>query len=41
MTSDPDVRLPGQRRQRLADQAKVQGVVIPDALLARLQELGA
>jgi (2R)-3-sulfolactate dehydrogenase (NADP+) len=41
MTSDPDVRLPGQRRQVLADQAKVQGVVIPDALLAQLQELDA
>jgi LDH2 family malate/lactate/ureidoglycolate dehydrogenase len=33
--------LPGQRRQVLADRAKEQGVMIPDALLARLQELAA
>ncbi len=39
MCSDPDVRLPGERRARLARQAQEHGVEIPDAVLARLDQL--
>ena len=39
MCADPAVRLPGERRARLAQQARAAGVEIPDALLARLQQL--
>jgi (2R)-3-sulfolactate dehydrogenase (NADP+) len=39
MCADPDVRLPGDRRAELAQRAVVDGVEIPDALLARLTEL--
>lgn len=41
MCADPDVRLPGERRTRLALQASRDGVEIPDALLERLQTLAA
>ena len=36
MCADPDVRLPGERRVRLAQEAALNGVEVPDALLARL-----
>ena len=39
MCADPDVRLPGERRVELAQRAVVDGVDIPDALLATLTEL--
>jgi (2R)-3-sulfolactate dehydrogenase (NADP+) len=39
MSTDPEVRLPGERRAQLAQQAIRDGVEIPDALLVRLQEL--
>ena len=39
MCSDPDVRLPGGRRTELAQRAGVDGVAIPDTLLATLTEL--
>ena len=39
MCADADVRLPGERRAQLAQRAVVDGVEIPDALLARLTEL--
>jgi (2R)-3-sulfolactate dehydrogenase (NADP+) len=39
MCADADVRLPGERRAQLAQRALVDGVDIPDALLARLTEL--
>ena len=39
MCSDPDVRLPGERRTKLAQRATVDGVEIPEALLAALTKL--
>ena len=39
MCADADVRLPGERRAQLAQRALVDGVDIPDVLLARLTEL--
>jgi len=39
MHADPDVRLPGERRAKLAQRASTDGVEIPDALFARLLEL--
>lgn len=39
MCADADVRLPGERRAKLAQRAGADGVEIPDALLARLIEL--
>ena len=39
MCADPEVRLPGERRTRLALQASRDGVEIPDAVLARLTGL--
>ena len=41
MLEDPDVRLPGERRQALADAAMRDGIEIPDALLTQLQALAA
>jgi (2R)-3-sulfolactate dehydrogenase (NADP+) len=41
MSVDPEVRLPGERRARLAQQASREGVEIPDALHARLIQLAA
>ena len=41
MCADPEVRLPGERRTRLAQQASREGVEIPDAVLARLTQLAA
>ena len=37
MLVDDDVRLPGDRRERLADTAQKDGVEIPDALIAQLE----
>ncbi|HZZ09829.1 MAG TPA: Ldh family oxidoreductase [Paraburkholderia sp.] len=37
MLTDDDVRLPGTRRERLADAAQQEGVEIPDALIAQLK----
>lgn len=39
MLIDPDVRLPGQRRDALAQKAKADGIDVPDALLNQLEEL--
>ena len=41
MLADPEVRLPGYRRNDLAAQAQLDGVEIPDALLGQLHELAA
>jgi (2R)-3-sulfolactate dehydrogenase (NADP+) len=41
MCADPAVRLPGEQRTRLAQQASREGVEIPDALHARLVQLAA
>ena len=41
MCADPEVRLPGERRARLAQQASREGVEIPDALYARVVQLAA
>lgn len=41
MTAEPEVRLPGARRDALALQAAREGVVIPDALQQRLTALAA
>ena len=41
MCADPAVRLPGERRARLAQQASREGVEIPDALYARVVQLAA
>jgi len=38
MLVDEGVRVPGDRRQRLQDRARQQGVEIPDGLLAQLRE---
>jgi (2R)-3-sulfolactate dehydrogenase (NADP+) len=37
MLMDDDVRLPGERRERLADAARRDGVEISDALIAELE----
>ncbi len=39
MSADPEVRLPGERRERLAEHARSTGVEIPDALMTRLLRL--
>lgn len=41
MRAEPEVRLPGERRARLAEQARRDGVDIPEAVLARLVQLAA
>jgi (2R)-3-sulfolactate dehydrogenase (NADP+) len=41
MLADPEVRVPGYRRNDLAAQARDGGVEIPDALLKQLRELAA
>jgi (2R)-3-sulfolactate dehydrogenase (NADP+) len=40
MLEDTGVRLPGARRQRLAAQARADGIEISDAVLAELRKLG-
>ncbi|NML34148.1 Ldh family oxidoreductase [Paraburkholderia antibiotica] len=40
MLLDDDVRLPGYRRERLAEAARQEGVEIPDALIAQLEGRG-
>jgi len=39
MSADPEVRLPGERRRRNAEQARREGVIIPDDLMARIRAL--
>ncbi len=39
MLADPDVRLPGQRREALAREAATEGIAVPDALFKQLEEL--
>ena len=39
MLADPDVRLPGQRREALAQKAEADGIDLPDALVKQLEEL--
>jgi (2R)-3-sulfolactate dehydrogenase (NADP+) len=39
MTKEPGVRLPGERRRAIADDAKARGVDIPQTLFAQLQRL--
>jgi (2R)-3-sulfolactate dehydrogenase (NADP+) len=39
MAQDPEVRLPGARRQELRAQAETQGVQVRNDLLAKLQQL--
>ena len=41
MLEDKDVRLPGDRRQKLTADARANGVTVSDALLKQLQELAA
>ncbi len=41
MQLDPEVRLPGQRRVELGQQAEAQGIEVPDALAAQLESLAA
>jgi (2R)-3-sulfolactate dehydrogenase (NADP+) len=41
MLADADVRLPGERRRRLADEADARGIDIPDAVAATLHKLAA
>ena len=41
MLTDDGVRIPGYRRNALADKAGADGVTIPDALLKQLQDLAA
>ncbi|GAB3432303.1 Ldh family oxidoreductase [Massilia solisilvae] len=39
MLVDPDVRLPGQRREALAQKAQAEGIEVPQALIDQLQAL--
>lgn len=39
MSADPEVRLPGERRTRLARKAEADGVDVPDAVLEKLNRL--
>lgn len=39
MSADPEVRLPGERRRRNADQARREGVHVPADLMARIRAL--
>jgi (2R)-3-sulfolactate dehydrogenase (NADP+) len=39
MLRDPDVRLPGARRQSLADRAAREGVEVPQSLLDQIRQL--
>jgi (2R)-3-sulfolactate dehydrogenase (NADP+) len=39
MLADPDVRLPGQRREALAKAAQENGIEVPEALVKQLEEL--
>lgn len=41
MQADPDVRLPGQRREALARKAAAEGIEVPDALIKQLEELAS
>ena len=41
MLADEGVRLPGDRRHKLAADARANGIVIPDALMKQLRELAA
>ena len=41
MQADPDVRLPGSRRQGLAERAGTEGIEVPQALLDQLRALAA
>lgn len=41
MLADPDVRLPGQRREALARKAAAEGIEVPDALIKQLEELAS
>jgi (2R)-3-sulfolactate dehydrogenase (NADP+) len=41
MLADPEVRVPGYRRNELSARAQANGLAIPDALLAQLQTLAA
>lgn len=41
MLADPEVRVPGYRRDELAAKAQTDGVEIPDALIKQLRELAA
>jgi (2R)-3-sulfolactate dehydrogenase (NADP+) len=39
MLVDPEVRLPGQRREALARKAEAEGIEVPDALIKQLEDL--
>ncbi|HEX4763537.1 MAG TPA: Ldh family oxidoreductase, partial [Usitatibacter sp.] len=39
MSADPEVRLPGERRRRNADEARREGVHVPADLMARIRAL--
>lgn len=39
MSADPEVRLPGERRRRNAEQARLEGVNVPADLMARIRAL--
>jgi (2R)-3-sulfolactate dehydrogenase (NADP+) len=41
MLLDPEVRLPGSRRAKLEQQARNEGVEVPQALLDNLETLAA
>jgi (2R)-3-sulfolactate dehydrogenase (NADP+) len=41
MMVDPDVRLPGARRVKLAEKASAEGVEIPDPLLGQMRALAS
>ena len=41
MLKDPEVRLPGDRREALAARADVEGIDVSDALYAELMQLAA
>ena len=41
MLDDPDVRLPGARRDALAARARIDGIDVPQALADQLEALGA
>lgn len=41
MLADPEVRVPGYRRDELATRAQQEGIEIPDALIKQLRELAA
>jgi len=41
MVADPEVRLPGERRQRLAEESMREGITIAAPLYAQLKSLAA